>query len=595
MRQNSVNGPGSPAATRHSRSSSYAGKPSTMAARSAAALKLAEAMNARYERDDDEVEDGLETAYNPTSRYRSMSPGALTIAKDSSPAPRPSSVLSKETQATNPYLNQTNSSVSTWAHTNANGATSRIVMESSPTPGLPLIPTGNSRRSLRPTSVAAAPIALSNPRTLTSNHNMHGLPNKTPERYRRPSVDFNAASYMPTNLDVVQHPQNTRREVAELSDQVDLLQDEKTALLEKLHAMESQLQHEKTRSQELEKQFEKQGAILGNGVSMEARHQQRLEQAMKYRSEAVRAAKGAVNEEVAALREQLSVATNVAKEMESEVRVLRTVAQRISLSREEKQDLTLKRCWLARYWDLANKHGIHGEIAHERLERYSSLVPHAMEIVLSAANEEKSQEAEANEDSSEFNSSVDGKRAKFSDVDANDAFIWEGTVEEMLFVERDMVELNSLNIEQAVVLAMARRPGYSIMMHHPPSLTPEEEADIKFKRAWLVYFWRRAKHCGVQEEIADEKLFFWSFWNNNNNNSSNSLGKEQQKILTAQDMLEVGRGLTELRKEGVENQLWLKCRKERSNKFMLPNNILDTTDTQKMARSLSAGSSTNGN
>lgn len=99
-------------------------------------------------------------------------------------------------------------------------------------------------------------------------------------------------------------------------------------------------------------------------------------------------------------------------------------------------------------------------------------------------------------------------------------------------------------------------------------------------------------HSRVQEEIADEKLFFWSFWNNN---SSNSLGKQQQKILTAQDMLEVGRGLTELRKEGVENQLWLKCRKERSNKFMLPNNILDTMGTQKMARSLSAGSTNNGN
>lgn len=28
-------------------------------------------------------------------------------------------------------------------------------------------------------------------------------------------------------------------------------------------------------------------------------------------------------------------------------------------------------------------------------------------------------------------------------------------------------------------------------------------------QAWLIYFWRRAKTHGVEEDIADERLQFW--------------------------------------------------------------------------------------
>jgi hypothetical protein len=29
-------------------------------------------------------------------------------------------------------------------------------------------------------------------------------------------------------------------------------------------------------------------------------------------------------------------------------------------------------------------------------------------------------------------------------------------------------------------------------------------------QAWLIYFWRRAKNNGVEDDIADERLQFWS-------------------------------------------------------------------------------------
>ncbi|KAL6497196.1 scaffold protein Scd2 [Orobanche gracilis] len=79
-------------------------------------------------------------------------------------------------------------------------------------------------------------------------------------------------------------------------------------------------------------------------------------------------------------------------------------------------------------------------------------------------------------------------------------------------------------------------------------LSQEESEDVLFKEAWLTYFWRRAKMHGVDEDIAEERLQVW-------------ISRSGQSP-TSHDAVDVERGLTELRKLGLEQQLWEASRKE---------------------------------
>ncbi|OMO55313.1 hypothetical protein COLO4_36052 [Corchorus olitorius] len=65
-------------------------------------------------------------------------------------------------------------------------------------------------------------------------------------------------------------------------------------------------------------------------------------------------------------------------------------------------------------------------------------------------------------------------------------------------------------------------------------------------QAWLAYFWRRAVSHGVEPEISDERLQFWI-----NHGSRASI---------SHDAVDVERGLLELRRLGLESQLWKKSR-----------------------------------
>ncbi|KAJ0113073.1 hypothetical protein Patl1_01303 [Pistacia atlantica] len=79
-------------------------------------------------------------------------------------------------------------------------------------------------------------------------------------------------------------------------------------------------------------------------------------------------------------------------------------------------------------------------------------------------------------------------------------------------------------------------------------LSEEEAEDVLFKEAWLTYFWRRAKVHGVEEDIAEERLQLW-------------ISRSGQSP-TSHDAVDVERGLLELRKLGIEQQLWEASRKE---------------------------------
>ncbi|GJV32386.1 coiled-coil domain-containing protein SCD2 isoform X1 [Tanacetum coccineum] len=274
------------------------------------------------------------------------------------------------------------------------------------------------------------------------------------------------------------------------------------------------------------------------------------------------------------------------KEAESEAKALRTMTQRMVLTHEEMEEVVLKRCWLSRYWGLAVQHGICADIAGSKHEHWSSFAPLPFEVVISAGQKAK----EESWHGGKFTNSIVGRagngirdtpiRPRTSESkgspspagdddsdrrklvrDIND-LTGEGNIESMLSVEMGLREMASLKVEDAVVLAMAQQRRPNLVRQSVPDpkspgdtkivegfdLSLEEAEDVSFKEAWLTYFWRRAKVHGVEEDIAEDRLHFWI--------------SRSATSPTSHDAVDVERGLTELRKLGIEQQLWEASRKE---------------------------------
>ncbi|KAM1209422.1 hypothetical protein FF1_015124 [Malus domestica] len=343
------------------------------------------------------------------------------------------------------------------------------------------------------------------------------------------------------------------REASALRDELDMLQEDNEIILEKLRLAEEKHVQAEARAKELEKQV----ANLGEGVSMEAKLLSRKEAALRSREAALLAAKqnkDGKEEEIATLRSEIenlkdgaAAAVEQLREAESEARTLRTKTQRMILTQEEMEEVVLKRCWLARYWGLAVQHGICADIAVSKHEHWSSLAPLPFEVVISAGQKAKEESWGKN-------------RSKLA-RDLTD-LTGEGNIESMLSVEMGMRELSSLKVEDAFAIALAkhRRPNsvrQSILDSKSPGdpkfmeafdLSDEEIEDISFKVAWLTYFWRRAKEHGVEDDIADDRLQLWI--------------SRSAQTPTCHDAVDVERGLYELRKLGIEQQLWEASRKE---------------------------------
>ncbi|KAJ4973369.1 hypothetical protein NE237_006543 [Protea cynaroides] len=350
-----------------------------------------------------------------------------------------------------------------------------------------------------------------------------------------------------------------RRDASALQDELDMLQEENENILEKLHCTEERCEEAEARARELEKQV----AALGEGVSLEAKLLSRKEAALSQREAALKAAKQSKDgrdEEIAALRfevesakDEAAAAVEQLQEADSETKALRSMTQRMILTQEEMEEVVLKRCWLARYWGLAVRHGICADIAVSKHEHWSSLAPLPFEVVTSAGQKAKEKSW----------SHGDGDPEKRSKLvrDLSD-LTGEANIESTLSVEMGLRELASLKVEDAVVLALAqcRRPNMVRQSGSDPKspgdprfleafeLSQEESEDVVFKEAWLIYFWRRAKAHKVEEDIADERLQFW-------------ISRSNQSP-TSHDAVDVERGLLELRKLGIEQQLWEASRKE---------------------------------
>ncbi|XP_047323361.1 coiled-coil domain-containing protein SCD2 [Impatiens glandulifera] len=348
-------------------------------------------------------------------------------------------------------------------------------------------------------------------------------------------------------------------EASALRDELDMLQEENENLIDKLRIAEEGCEEAEARVRELEKQV----ASLGEGVSLEAKLINRKEASIRQREAALRDAKqtkDVVDEEINSLKSEVKktkagalTAADQLHEVESEVRSLRMMTQRMVLTQSEMEEVVLKRCWLARYWGLAAQYGICSDVSVTKHEYWSSLAPLPFEVVTSAGQRAKEESWDKGGENSER------RNILVQDlIDPNG----EGNIESTLSVEMGLKELTSLKVEDAVLLALSHRrrpnairlsitdlksPGHT-KYTDATELSPEESEDVLFKEAWLTYFWKRAKLHGIEEETADKRLKFWI------SRSAHSP--------SSHDAVDVEQGLTELRKLGIERRLWEASRKE---------------------------------
>ncbi|XP_013643485.2 coiled-coil domain-containing protein SCD2 [Brassica napus] len=475
----------------------------------AAAQRLAKvmALQHKYDDDDDDDDDDDEFKFaNPSSAINGISnvPAVPFAGRNRSPSP-----------AISRYLNEQNTSVRSSS-------------------------TGRSSTFGRSIAPNASPVWMSPKASLKPPLDPHFKDRDTRYYGDVPLVNSRDKGY--------------RREASALRDEVEMLQEENENVLDKLHYAEEKREAAEARARELEKQV----AFLGEGVSLEAKLISRKEAALRQREAALKAANEKEDEkkgELVSLRSQIQILKDEAvkaaerlQEAESEANDLRTMTQRTVLTEDEMEEVALKRCWLARYWGLAVQHGICADIAPSRHEKWSALAPLPVELVISAAQRAK-------ELSGDQGGNDQTKTERFVSE-----LTGEGNIESMLSVEMGLRELASLKVEDAVMLAVSqnRTPSFvrqeskgnrELKFVEAYELKEEEQEDVVFKQAWLLYFWARAKLLGVEEDIADERLQFW-------------ISCSEGESTTSHDAVDVERGMLELRKLGIEQQLWEACRKE---------------------------------
>lgn len=348
-----------------------------------------------------------------------------------------------------------------------------------------------------------------------------------------------------------QETEGLKREAAKLRDDLDVLTEENEFLVDKLRLAEDDLKEKQARVQELEKQVAK----MGEGISLEARLLNKKEAVLKQREATLKEMKDkskdgkeveitSLRMELEAQKEDAVAALEEARQAAEEVRALRGLTARILLTPEEKEEVVLKRCWLAQYWALASRHGVHAEIASSRSDHWQKYSPLPFEVVIDAGRKAREEIGQGGADD----------RAVIVGTESN--------IESMFQVEKALRDLAALKVEEGVLLAMAqhRRPAL-LKVHSAPSaaeegprmvesmdLSDEEVEDVRFKQNWLVYWWRRARDHKVEPDIAAERLAYWI---------SRSTVKP-----TAHDAVDAERGLMEIRKLNLEQQLWDASRKD---------------------------------
>ncbi|KAH9754500.1 Fas-binding factor-like protein [Citrus sinensis] len=302
-----------------------------------------------------------------------------------------------------------------------------------------------------------------------------------------------------------------------------------SALQDELQLVEERCEEAEARSRQLEKQAALKVAARSHGSNIEEI--------------------AALQTEAETARDEATIALETLQHSEDEIRSLRNRTQRMILTQEEMEEVVLKRCWLARYWNFCVQYAIHAEIAKAKHDYWSSFAPLPLEMVLGAGQRAK-------EENLSESTAAEEREKVLKDLKELSG---DGNIESMLLVEKGLRELAYLKVEDAIALSMAQQRRLnqlkSVDEVKIPSegqfeafeLSPEESEDTRFKQAWLTYFWRRAKDHGVESDIADDRFEFWVVHSGQSSSS--------------QDAVDVERGLAELRKLGLESQLWQRSRK----------------------------------
>eukprot|EP00270_Netrium_digitus_P001389 TRINITY_DN1147_c0_g1_i2.p1 TRINITY_DN1147_c0_g1~~TRINITY_DN1147_c0_g1_i2.p1 ORF type:complete len:561 (-),score=186.46 TRINITY_DN1147_c0_g1_i2:388-2070(-) len=344
------------------------------------------------------------------------------------------------------------------------------------------------------------------------------------------------------------------QDASKFSEERELLMDERDYLLEKLRLTEEEICAEQAHTLELEKQLRS----LGDGIPLESRIQSRKENLIKQRDATVKVmieeGKGSKDDDVLPLRVEAQLEAELAASVRvmaletwEELEEMKSTTNRLLLTSDEKEEVVMKRCWLGRYWQLAERYGVHKDVAKLQNERWHKLAPCPLEVVLDIG--QRAME-EADDGTGNFSSSAGLGNSLMLSVTSED------TIESMLLVDEGLRCMAELQVEMAVQVVMAQHRSPPLMRPNAsgdgvieaPSLetvelSEDEVEDVQFKQHWLVYFWRRAKNKGVEADIANERLRFW-------------IMRARIQQPTPQDIVDVERGLEELRKLGMDHQLW---------------------------------------
>ncbi|GJT87299.1 coiled-coil domain-containing protein SCD2-like protein isoform X2 [Tanacetum coccineum] len=402
---------------------------------------------------------------------------------------------------------------------------------------------------MKPVTMVPSSVSLSLRPTSSSGQGDSQTDN---QKNKRLSLDLSTSTFRESGNQrtaSISAPVSESASTSALQDEIDMLQEENESLLQKLRIAEERCEESEVRARQLEKQEGGSSATKG-GLYYTRYHSLKPVAALRTAAaqnaahnnairggviDALRLEAETAREEAASVMEQLHVT-------ECEFRSLKTMTQRMVLTQEEMiiilsiasimEELDLKRCWLARYWSLCVQHGIYAEIAGSRYEYWSSFAPLPVEVVLSAGQKAKAENSMVNSDKEQ--------REKIP-KDAG-----EVSVENMLLVERGLREMSLLKIEDALAFAMAQQRRLNRCAGNM-ELSKQESDDVLFKQAWLIYFWRRVKNHGLEPDIVDERLQFWI--------------NQGDHPPTSHDAVDVERGLVELRKLGIEAQLWQASRK----------------------------------
>ncbi|KAL2608027.1 hypothetical protein R1flu_026600 [Riccia fluitans] len=209
----------------------------------------------------------------------------------------------------------------------------------------------------------------------------------------------------------------------------------------------------------------------------------------------------------------------------------------MNLDEPEVEELLLKRCWIARYWGLAAQHGVYTQISPSKHKLWASIAPSPFEFVMAAA--ERATETPAISTPRELRPTT--SRRPFRHLKTMTEIISaEADLQSAVAVEKALREMASLRVEEAVLLAISdhRHPAMIRV-----GLSLEEIEDVRFKQAWLLYFWSRARWLGLEKDLAEERVLYWM--------------QRRRQSPTFRDTVDVENGLLELQKLGLDKQqLW---------------------------------------